>query len=54
MPSAGSDADTEMGAFVVRDAQLSPAGDWQLRVEARRGEFDLYTKTIAVEIEEEF
>jgi copper transport protein len=42
----------ERGAFVVRDAQLSPAGDWQLRIEARRGEFDLYTTTIAVVIEE--
>ena len=29
------------------------AGDWQLRIEARRGEFDLFTKTISVPIEEE-
>jgi copper transport protein len=43
----------EPGAFVVADANLSPAGDWQLRIEARRGEFDLFTKTISVSIEEE-
>jgi copper transport protein len=40
-------------ALVVEAANLSVAGDWQLRLEARRGEFDLYTKTISVPIEEE-
>jgi copper transport protein len=43
----------EPGAFVVRRANLSPAGDWEIRVEARRGEFDLYTDTVEVPIEEE-
>jgi copper transport protein len=43
----------EPSAFVVQDANLSLAGDWQLRIEARRGEFDLFTKTISVPIEEE-
>ena len=43
----------ETGALVVEDATLSVAGDWQLRIEARRGEFDLFTKTISVPIEEE-
>jgi copper transport protein len=40
-------------AFVVQAANLSLAGDWELRIEARRGEFDLFTKTISVPIEEE-
>ncbi|HEV3377358.1 MAG TPA: CopD family protein [Thermoleophilaceae bacterium] len=40
-------------AWVVRRANLSPAGEWQLRVEARRGEFDLFTDTVPVEIEKE-
>ena len=40
-------------ALVVRDARLSPAGDWQLRIEARRGQFELFTTTISVPIEEE-
>jgi copper transport protein len=43
----------EPGALVVQDANLSLAGDWRLRIEARRGEFDLFTKTISVPIEEE-
>jgi hypothetical protein len=43
----------EPGAFVVRRANLSPQGDWEIRVEARRGEFDLYTDTVEVPIEEE-
>jgi hypothetical protein len=44
---------TEPGALVVDGANLSLAGDWQLRIEARRGEFDLFTETISVPIEEE-
>jgi copper transport protein len=43
----------EPRALVVEAANLSVAGDWQLRIEARRGEFDLFTKTISVPIEEE-
>jgi copper transport protein len=39
--------------FVVPNAQLSPAGDWQLRIEARRGEFELLTATVSVPIREE-
>ena len=43
----------EPGAYVVRRANLSPAGDWEVKVEARRGQFDLYTDTVEVPIEEE-
>ncbi len=43
----------EPGAWVVRRANLSPAGEWQIRVEARRGKFDLFTDTVHVEIEKE-
>jgi copper transport protein len=43
----------EPGVFAVREANLSPAGDWRLRLEARRGEFELFTKTISVPIETE-
>jgi copper transport protein len=43
----------EPGAFVVRRANLSPAGDWEIRVDARRGEFDLYSDTVHVPIEKE-
>jgi copper transport protein len=43
----------ERGTLMVQEANLSPAGDWQLRIEARRGEFDLFTKTVSVPIEEE-
>ena len=43
----------EPRALVVQAANLSVAGDWQLRIEARQGEFDLHTKTISVPIEEE-
>lgn len=40
-------------ALVVRDAKLPLAGDWELRIEARRGQFELFTTTISVPIEEE-
>jgi copper transport protein len=43
----------EPGAYVVRGANLSPAGEWEIRVDARRGEFDLYSDTVQVPIEEE-
>jgi copper transport protein len=41
------------GAYVVRRANLSPAGAWELRVDARRGEFDLFSDTVHVSIDEE-
>jgi copper transport protein len=41
------------GEWIVRNAQLTIAGDWQLRIEARRGEFELMTETISVSIDEE-
>ena len=34
-------------------ANLAPAGDWRLRIEARRGDFELFTETISVPIEME-
>jgi copper transport protein len=40
----------EPGAFVVRRANLAPAGEWELRVDARRGEFDLYSDTVHVSL----
>jgi copper transport protein len=43
----------EPGAYVARGANLSPAGEWEIRVDARRGEFDLYSDTVQVPIEEE-
>jgi copper transport protein len=43
----------EPGAFVVKRANLSPAGEWEIRVDARRGEFDLYSDTVHVPIEKE-
>jgi copper transport protein len=39
-------------AFLVERANLSPAGEWELRVDARRGEFDLYSDTVHAPIEE--
>jgi copper transport protein len=41
------------GHFVVHGAQLALAGDWQLRVESRRGEFDAATAAVSVPIREE-
>ena len=43
----------EPGAYVIEGASLSIAGEWELRVEALLGEFDLLTETIAVPIGEE-
>ena len=40
----------EPGAYVVRRVNLSPAGEWELRIDARRGEFDLYSDTVHIEI----
>ena len=39
------------GTYLIEDASLSIAGDWELRVEARMGEFDLLTETITVPIQ---
>jgi copper transport protein len=41
----------EAGSYVIEDASLSIAGDWELRIEALRGEFDLLTETITVPIQ---
>ena len=38
------------GSYVIEDASLSIAGDWDLRVEALMGEFDLLTETVTVPI----
>jgi copper transport protein len=43
----------EPGAFVVKRANLSPAGEWKIRIDARRGDFDLFSDTVHVPIEEE-
>ena len=38
------------GHFVVHGAQLALTGDWQLRVDTRRGEFDADSTTLSVTI----
>ncbi len=38
--------------YVVRDADLGLAGDWRLRIEVRRGEFDLLTEETTINIQE--
>ena len=38
------------GHFLVQGAQLPFPGKWTLRLEVRRGKFDLYTKTLEVPI----
>jgi copper transport protein len=43
----------EPGTYVIENASLSIAGDWELRIEALQGKFDLLTETIAVPIGEE-
>jgi copper transport protein len=43
----------EAGTYVVKRANLSPAGDWELLVEARRGKFDLFTEKVQMSIERE-
>jgi copper transport protein len=43
----------EPGTYVIEGAVLSIAGEWELRIEALLGEFDLLTETIAVPIGEE-
>jgi copper transport protein len=41
------------GHFSVHGAQLALAGDWQLGVEVRRGEFESLTKSVSVPIRKE-
>jgi copper transport protein len=38
------------GHFAVLGAHLALAGDWQLRIEARRGEFESLTQTVSIPI----
>jgi copper transport protein len=40
----------EPGAYVVRRANLAPGGEWELRIDARRGEFDLFSDTVHISI----
>src|SRR5829696_5669210 len=44
----------EPAAYAVKRANLSPAGDWELHIEARRGKFDLFDDTVLMSIEKEF
>ena len=44
----------EPGAYVVKGANLAPSGEWELRIDARRGEFDLYSEKVQMMIEKEF
>jgi copper transport protein len=41
----------EPGSYVVEGASLTIPGEWELRIEARMGEFDLLTETITVPIQ---
>jgi copper transport protein len=41
------------GEWRVENADLTIPGDWQLRIEARRGEFELLTETTSIPIREE-
>jgi copper transport protein len=41
------------GEWTVPNARLTIPGDWQLRIEARRGEFELLTETVSISIKEE-
>jgi copper transport protein len=41
------------GEFRVEKAELVIPGDWQLRIEARRGEFELLTGNVSIPIREE-
>ena len=42
----------EGAEYVVRGANFAIPGDWNLRIEARRGEFDLFTESVSVRIQE--
>jgi copper transport protein len=41
------------GEWRVEGADLTIPGDWQLRIEARRGEFELLTEATSISIREE-
>jgi copper transport protein len=41
------------GEFVVERANLAPEGEWELRIDARRGQFDLFSDRVHLEIEKE-
>ena len=41
------------GHYVVRGAELTLPGTWQLTVEARRGEFEALSATVSIPIREE-
>lgn len=41
----------EPGTYVIEDADLTIVGDWELRIEALMGEFDLLTETIVLPIQ---
>ena len=44
----------EPGAYVAKRVNLAPAGDWEIRIDARRGEFDLFSDKVLISIEKEF
>jgi copper transport protein len=44
----------EPGSYVVKRANLSPGGEWELRIDARRGQFDLFSDRVHISIDEEF
>jgi copper transport protein len=44
----------EAGTYEVKRANLSPAGDWDLLIEARRGKFDLFSEKVQMSIQKEF
>jgi hypothetical protein len=41
----------EPGVYVIEGASLTIPGEWELRIEALLGEFDLLTRTITVPIQ---
>ena len=41
------------GAYVVKRANLSPGGEWEIRIDARRGAFDLFSDTAHISIDKE-
>jgi uncharacterized membrane protein len=43
----------EPGSYVVKRANLSPGGEWEIRVDARRGDFDLYSDRVHITIDKE-
>jgi copper transport protein len=43
----------EPGTYVVKRANLSPGGEWELRIDVRRGEFDLFSDRVHLSIDKE-